>query len=218
MSKTHEDNQTPANGFDQPEETGEQTGLTPEQAEELVELARSGDADVPVGAEDFVEALRLVAAQRDAHLDLLRRTTADYQNFQKRARQNERETRELASAGVVQSLIQVLDFFDMALKQNPETATAAQVLGGVEMIKAEFVRVLTGHGVGTITPAGGDEFDPVRHEAVGHAAVAETPPGRVVETRSPGYTMGDRVVRPAKVIVSTESGSETQTEPDNTEG
>ena len=183
----------------------EQGAMTPEQAEELVVLARSGDIDVPVGAEDFIEALRLVAAQRDANQNRLHRTMADYQNFQRRARQNERETRELTAAGVVQSLIQVLDFFDMALKQDPATATAEQVIGGVEMIKSEFIRILTTHGVGSIVPTGGDEFDPTRHEAVERTTETETPPGHVVEVRSPGYTMGERVIRPAKVVVSAEA-------------
>lgn len=178
--------------------------MTAEQAEELVEMARSG-FEAPVGAEDFVEALVVVAGQRDEQRGLLQRTAADYQNFQRRARQNERETRELTSAGVVQSLLQVLDFFDMALKQDPATATAEQVMGGVEMIKSEFLRVLSTHGVGLLTPAAGDAFDPRRHEAVENTAETEIEPGHVVETRSPGYTMGNRVIRPAKVVVATET-------------
>jgi len=197
-----------AEAHDAPDTPDEHDGsLTPEEAEELVSLARSGEVDVPVGAEGFVEALRVVAAQRDEHRDLLHRTAADYQNFQRRARQNEREARELSSVGVVQSLLQVLDFFDMALKQDPEKATAAQVIGGVEMIKAEFLRVLAMHGVGLLTPAAGEAFDPKTHEAVENTGETNIEPGHVVETRTPGYTMGERVIRPAKVVVATEAGN-----------
>lgn len=177
------------------------TGMTAEDVDDILSLARSG-SEIPVGAEDFAEALLSVAAQRDEHFQTLQRTVADYQNFQRRARQNERETRELASMGAVQSMIPVLDFFEMALKQNPETATAAQVMGGVEMIRNEFVRVLTGQGVGTLNPGAGDEFDPSRHEAIERTSETDVEPGRVVETRSPGYTMGERVIRPAKVVIS----------------
>ena len=179
----------------------EVAGMTADEAEDIVALARSGD-EVPVGAEDFAEALAIVAAQRDEHFDKLQRLGADYQNFQRRARQNERESRELASMGTIQSLIPLLDFFDMALKQNPETATAAQVIGGVEMIKTEFVRVLGNQGVQAVSPAAGDEFDPLRHEAIERTSETNVEVGRVVETRSPGYSMGERVIRPAKVVIS----------------
>lgn len=188
---------------------GPERGMSADEAEQYIDLARSGETDVPVGAEGFVEALRAVAAQRDEQRALLQRTAADYQNFQRRARQSERETRELTSAGVVQSLLQVLDFFDMALRQDPETATAQQVLGGVEMIKAEFLRVLGGHGVGTVLATPGEEFDPTRHEAVEQRAGTDVPAGRIIETRSPGYTMGDRIVRPAKVVVAAGAGGGT---------
>ncbi len=194
---------------------GQPEGMTPEEAEYIVSLARSGD-EVPVGAEDFAEALRLVAAQRDEHFDKLQRLAADYQNFQRRARQNERDSRELASMGVVQSLLQVLDFFDMALKQDPSTATAAQVMGGVEMIKSEFLRVLGNQGVQPIDPATGAEFDPLRHEAIERTGQTNVEPGRIVETRSPGYTMGERVMRPAKVVIAArdESDGAEDTNPD----
>ncbi|USN99430.1 MAG: nucleotide exchange factor GrpE [Phycisphaeraceae bacterium] len=214
MNETEERHDTPETGMPADGERGQADpapdadAMTGEQAEELVEIARAGDADVPVGAEDFVEALRLVAAQRDQNRDLLQRTAADYQNFQRRARQNERETRELTAAGVVQSLLQVLDFFDMALKQDPEKATVAQVMGGVEMIKAEFLRVLSNHGVAPVFPVAGDAFDPHRHEAVENTSESGVEPGHVVEVRSPGFTMGDRVIRPAKVVVAVEASPE----------
>ena len=90
----------------------------------------------------------------------------------------------------------------MALKQNPDTATAAQVIGGVEMIKTEFVRVLSNQGVQPLVPGAGDEFDPLRHEAIERTSETNVETGRVVETRSPGYSMGERVIRPAKVVIS----------------
>lgn len=197
----NDDEQQPEPAADTAHE--EAQGLPGERVEELVDLARSGDADLPVGAEDFAEALRIVAAERDDLNQRLLRTAADYQNFQRRASNNEREARELARAGVVQSLIQVLDFFDMATKQNPETATVEQVIGGVQMIKSEMVRVLGLHGVAAIEPSAGDAFDPMRHEAIEQRPTEGAEPGSVLELRSPGYSLGDRVVRPAKVVVAT---------------
>lgn len=187
-------------------------GMTSDDIEDILALARSG-TEIPVGAEEFAEALLAVAAQRDEHFDKLQRLGADYQNFQRRARQNERESRELASMGAIQSLIPLLDFFDMALKQDPETATAAQVIGGVEMIKTEFVRVLGNQGVRAIEPGAGDEFDPLMHEAIERTSETDVEAGRVVGTRSPGYSMGDRVIRPAKVVIAvrTDEADEAET-------
>jgi len=186
-------------------------GVTEEQANELIELVRSPDFEPPVGAEDLAEALRIVADQRDMHYTTLQRTAADYQNFRRRAAQNEHEARQLAAAGVVQSIVSVMDYFDLALKQNPETATVQQVIGGVEMIRSELLRLLGNHGVGIIEPGGGAEFNPRQHEAVEHEPAEGVEPGRVVACRSPGYTLGDRVIRPAKVAVAAETGTEGET-------
>jgi molecular chaperone GrpE len=176
--------------------------LDAERVAELIAISRDEHADIPVGADDFVAALRIVADERDEHFARLQRTVADYQNFQRRASNNERDARQLAAAGVVQSVVNVVDYFDMAMQQNPQTTTVEQVIGGVQMIKSELIRVLTMHGVGVIDPASGAEFDPVRHEAIEQAESADVPPGRVVALRSPGYTIGDRVIRPAKVVVA----------------
>ncbi|HHN78840.1 MAG TPA: nucleotide exchange factor GrpE [Phycisphaerales bacterium] len=180
--------------------------MSAERAEEIVSLLRDGALEIPVGAEDLAGALLVVAGQRDENRDLLQRTAADFQNFQRRSRQNERETRELTSAGVVQSMLRVLDFFDMALQQDPTTATVEQVIGGVEMIKAEFLRVLSTHGVEVVMPSPGDEFEPRKHEAVEKRESADIEPGHIVEARSPGYVMSDRVIRPAKVVVAEAAG------------
>ncbi len=173
---------------------------------ELLDQARSGEADLPVGAEDFAAALVAVAAQRDDHLARLQRTAADFQNFQRRAGQNEAEARRMGVAGVLQSVLMVVDYFDMALKQDPATATVDQVIGGVKLIKGELLRVLGNHGVALIQPAPGDSFDPLRHEAVEKRPAGDEsagiPAGHVVSVSAPGYLLQDRVIRSAKVVVA----------------
>ena len=185
------------------EETVDQ--MPEERVDELIAIARDETYEPPVGAEEFVEALRLVAHDRDEVFAKLQRTAADYQNFQRRASVNEREARELARAGVAQSMVTVVDYFDMALKQNPETATVEQVIGGVQMIRAELLRVLGTHGVTAVEPGRGTAFDPNRHEALEHSVVEGVEPGTIAECRSPGYMLGDRMIRPAKVVVASAS-------------
>ena len=190
----------------------DQPALDAERIEELVAAARADDLELPVGAEDFALALRAVAGERDDLKDRFARTAADYTNFQRRAANNEREARQLAAGGVVQSVLTIVDYFDYALKQDPETATVQQVIGGVEMIKSELIRVLGNHGVQPIAPEPNAEFDPLKHEAVEHAEADDVEPGHVARCIGAGYMLGDRVVRPAKVAVAKASGGGADTE------
>lgn len=140
--------------------------------------------------------------QRLAELDSrYKRALADYQNFQRRAVENERRARTDAMAGVVEALIPVMDHFRLAMDVDPQQASAEQIFGGVKVILDELTKTLTGFGVAPIEPAPGDEFDPERHQAMMRAETEDVPPGCVVMLLQAGYALGDRVVRPAKVSV-----------------
>lgn len=130
------------------------------------------------------------------------RALADFQNYQRRALANEQEAKVQGRTGVVQSLLSLLDHFDIALSQDHANATAEQILGGVRMIREEFIRVLQAQGVGLINPVRGEVFTPGRHEAIMQQAAEGVPSGHVVSMFQMGYTLGDRVVRPAKVSVA----------------
>ncbi len=134
------------------------------------------------------------------------RCQADYQNFQRRARQSEDEARKQASAGVIQTIIPVLDSFDMAFQHNTEDITVPQMLDGIRAIHAEFIRVLSVLGVSLISPEPDDSFDPACHQAMLHQQSDDIQPGHVVCALQVGYKLHDRVVRPAKVSVA--SGDE----------
>ena len=143
---------------------------------------------------------KLAAAEEDTL-----RARADFQNYQRRAMVNEREAREWGAAGVLESMITVLDHFDMALSQNPEKASAASILDGVQLIKGEMLRALNDHGVAVLNPAIGEDLNPGRHEAIGHQPAEGVAPGAISRIMQPGYAIGDRVLRPAKVFVAPEN-------------
>jgi len=186
----------------QPEGEPGEGALTLEQADDLALLAKAGELEVPAGADDIVEALVVIAGQRDETVEALKRTAADLQNFQRRARIQATEAREQAIRGVVGSLLMSLDTFDLALNQDPETVTAAQVFDGVKAIKGEILRQLGQHGVQAVEPNAGDEFEPGRHEAVMHEPTDAVEPGSVARTLQCGYAMGERVIRPAKIALA----------------
>lgn len=170
----------------------------------LIDDAQAGDLEIPSGADDIVEALNELAREREELNNKLLRAVADFQNFQRRAAINEREAATQARAGVVQSVIPVMDHFDLALGQDPAKTTPEQIIGGVKVIRDELFKSLQSFGVSRIEPAPGDAFDPHRHEAMLRQSAEGIEPGHVVSLLSVGYALGDRVVRPAKVAVAPE--------------
>lgn len=190
---------TPEN---QPADESTQHGMTEQEIRQVQSAVRDGSIEVPAGAEDIVDAFRATLAERDDWHDRFVRLGADYQNYQRRAANNEREARQSATVGVVQSILPVMDHFDLALQHDPDSATLEQVMGGVQMIRDELGRILGTFGVTSIEPVPGDSFNPGEHEAMLQQPSEEVEPGRIVQSLARGYRLGERVVRPAKVIIA----------------
>ncbi|MEO0631181.1 MAG: nucleotide exchange factor GrpE, partial [Planctomycetota bacterium] len=89
-------------------------------------------------------------------------------------------------------------------QQKDAGGTAEQILGGVEMVKAELLRALEMQGVTPIQPEAGDELNPGAHEAVSQMPTEGVEPGRIAQVFQVGYMLGERVLRPAKVLVASE--------------
>lgn len=169
--------------------------------ESIRQLAMANELEFSPEHQEIVEALLDTIRLRDEMQDRLLRAVADHQNFQRRAEINEREARTSATQGVVQSLIPLLDTFDMALLQNPDKVSTQQVLDGVGMIREEFLRQLGNYGVTPINPKVGDEFNPHEHAAMMQQPAEGVEPGHISINMGVGYKLGDRIVRPAKVAV-----------------
>jgi molecular chaperone GrpE len=159
------------------------------------------NAEQQGGADDFEQQLAQAAAERDEANQKYLRTLADYQNSQRRAVANEREARTQGVTSVVLSVLPVLDHFDLARAQDPASVKADQIMAGVQVIRDELLRVLQKFGVEVLSPRPNDEFDPMRHQAVVQQDVEGIEPGNIVATLQAGYSMGERVVRPATVSV-----------------
>lgn len=173
-----------------------------ERIDEIKRLAASGELDAPAEADEIVAALVDTLRERDAVFAKLQHAVADHQNFARRASNNEREARVQAQTGVLQSVIPILDHFELALGQNPETTSAASVIDGVRMIRSELLRSLSQFGVAIVAPAPGDAFDPVQHEAMLYEPAEGVEQGAVARCLGQGYTLSGRVVRPAKVALA----------------
>ncbi len=157
------------------------------------------EIEVPEDAAALIQELQ---SELDKAITARKRALADFANYQRRVAGNEYSATQSGAARVVRSLLGVLDHFDLALDQDTEQITVPQLLGGVRIARDELIKALDSHGVERIEPATGEEFDPNRHEAVMHQSADGIKPNQIVSVLQPGYTMGDLVLRPAKVTIA----------------
>ena len=136
------------------------------------------------------------AEDRDRHL----RLAADFDNFKKRARQEQLDTIQHASAELIGRLLPALDDLHKALENKP-AGTDESWVKGVELSVRKLEEALGAHGLEPIEAVGA-QFDPKLHEAIGHEESADHPEDTVVSELRRGYRIRDRVVRPALVKVS----------------
>lgn len=146
----------------------------------------------------LAEVDRLTRELQEATNRLLR-TTADFDNFRKRTRQEKEELGQYATLKLIQEVLPVLDNFQLALAA--ETADAQSLKQGIEMVFRQFQSILEKSGVQSIE-AVGQPFDPNVHEAVMQVQSEEHAPGTVVEELRKGYMLYEKVVRPAMVKVA----------------
>ena len=147
-------------------------------------------------AKDPAEALRgELAAEKDRNIRLL----ADFDNFRRRVPREKNETYQRATEAAIAEFLPVLDNFDRAIAQAP--ASGDPFADGMRMVYGQFSDVLAKAGL-TPVAAIGEPFNPAIHEAIAYQPSPDAPEGHVIYEAKRGYRMGDRVVRPASVIVS----------------
>ncbi|NOT02557.1 MAG: nucleotide exchange factor GrpE [Phycisphaerales bacterium] len=145
------------------------------------------------------EAEQLRARVADLE-DQLLRARAEQQNIRKRTANELSEAVRYGHVPFVKSLLVTMDDFDRALAQG-EGADPRTVVAGVRLVYDNLMKALREHGIEPIE-ALGRPFDPHQHEAVQQAGTADAAPGTVIAVLQGGFRMGDRVLRPAKVMIA----------------
>jgi molecular chaperone GrpE len=149
---------------------------------------------------DFLElsATAVPREEADEYVDDLKRVAADFENFRKRTERDLLDNAARASQRVVESLLPVLDSFDLAVAQEPATGSGATLLKGVLGTRQQLMDTLAKEGLEPI-PSVGELFDPEVHEAA--RVVEDAEPLVVVAEMRRGYRLGGRVLRAALVVV-----------------
>jgi molecular chaperone GrpE len=170
----------------------------PQPAAEAAEKAEPADTTPTLEtAERRIEELSSQLEEANGrHL----RLAADFDNYKKRARQEQVDTMRYAAATVAERLLPVMDDADRAMEHVP-TGVDDGWLKGVRLTFQKLQEVLAGVGVERIE-AVGLPFDPKLHEAVASEETSEHPEDSVVAELRAGYRMHDRVLRPALVKVA----------------
>ena len=150
-----------------------------------------------------VESLKAAAAKADENWDKFLRAAADLDNYRKRVAREKEDLARFTSERVVAALLPVLDNLERALAATEEHGTNnAALLEGLQQVQSQFRRTLEEFGLKEVVANAGHLFDPNIHEAVGHVESVEHPEGHVIEQLQRGYKLADRLLRPARVVVS----------------
>lgn len=152
---------------------------------------------------EAIEELKNRAAKADENWERLLRTTADFDNFKKRAAREKQDALRYATEGLIAKIIPVLDNFEMALAaaQNSSADGLKSLQDGVTMIQSQLKSALTDSGLEEVDAAG-KPFDPNIHEAVSQQESDDVPEGHVLQQLRKGYKIRERLLRPATVIVA----------------
>ncbi len=133
------------------------------------------------------------------------RVLADYQNFKRRAIENEARARDHGVSHVARAIVPVLENMDLALGHDLRSLDAGKLADAVELLRSNLLKALAQCGVERIAPLPGDEFDPHFHEAVLQQTANKIAPGRIANCLQAGYRFGDVPLRSAKVAVTPQS-------------
>jgi molecular chaperone GrpE len=158
-------------------------------AKEKEEALPEGDLQhVTIPLKDYASQLKqmdLFKAMADEFKDGWQRERAEFSNYRK----------------LVEKYLVILDDLERAIKTRPADGPAKEWSNGIELIVRKLQGILDCEGVKRI-PAEKESFDPARHEAISHEESPDHKSGQIIEVVQQGYTIGDRVLRPAQVRVA----------------
>ena len=191
------------------DDTMAQDGFEPRP--EMEKPANANDTAAPAaeGSADAIEALR---AENADLKDRLLRLAAEMENLRKRMEREIADTRAYAVTKFARDMLTATDSLSRALLVLPAEARDTadgpmkSLIDGIELTEREMQRLLATHGVKPIE-AEGQKFDPHRHQAMFEVPDPSRPEGTVVQVVQTGYSIGDRVLRPAMVGVAKGGGA-----------
>ncbi len=163
------------------------------------QMASPAPAPAPPAADGGDPAAEQPLAQLT---DQLLRRAAEFENYKRRVEQESSGIIRMANEGLVRAILPIVDDLERSLKAGRDSQDLAAFYRGVELIAQKLAKVLESQGVRTFETSG-KPFDVHYHDALMQVPNADLPPFTILEEVERGYTMHDKVIRHAKVVVST---------------
>lgn len=180
--------------FDDVQEAADETGSQLDEANDMINKEL---ADIDALNKQLADAQAQVEKEKKEYLFLM----AEFDNFRKRTVKEKSELIKNASENVLKGLLPIVDDFERGLEASAKVDDAAEVRKGMELIYQKLVKYLGQNGVKAIDSTG-KPFDAELHEAIAMVPAAdEAQKGIVIDTPTKGYTLNDKVLRHAKVVV-----------------
>lgn len=177
-------------------EENEANGSAPAEAE--AEQSEGAEGAEPAAPADPLADAR---AEAQKNKDQWMRTAADFDNFRKRARREIDDARRGGREDMLKEFLPVFDNLERAILSAQRAQEVKPVADGLNMILRQFIDTLGRVNITKVATVGKD-FDPTVHEAIQQVESDEHAPGTVVAEVQPGYVQGERLVRPAMVVVA----------------
>jgi len=196
-------------GTKKPEEIEETSAIPAEPTQEAAaptaeQAAEEEPKTVTVPLKDYAAQLKEIDDLKQQSADNFegwQRERADFQNYRKRVERDQDTLRQSITGAVIKKYLVIVDDLGRALKTRPTEGEAAAWAEGLELIYHKLEGIMESEGVQRI-PAENEMFDPNRHEAITHENSPDHQSGQIIEVVQQGYTIGDRVLRPALVRVA----------------
>lgn len=199
-----------------PEETSQDADLEKEPAENSDQSAETAEAEAAsensTSASEATAELETAREEVEKFRDLALRAEAEMENVRRRAARDVENAHKFGQEKLIQNLLPVIDSLEKAI-ESAEQAGAEEgankaILEGVGLCLKMQIDVLTKEGLAVVDP-NGEPFDPNLHQAMSMVENPDVEPNSVVAVIQKGYTLNDRLVRPAMVMVSKAPAGET---------
>ena len=167
------------------------------------------NAEAALSAPSPEERIALLEAEKAETRDRMLRIAADFENWKKRARKDQTDGEARAKEAVLRDFLEVVDNLERATASfaDGKESDAKSVRDGVELVLRQFRSKLDRYQVKAVE-AVGQPFDPRLHEAISQAPSADAKPGSILHELQKGYTIGEKLLRPAMVVVATAAPAE----------
>jgi molecular chaperone GrpE len=174
---------------------------SPERQEEMNSSAQANQpSPAAASGSDPEDALAGLQVDLDRFRDLALRSQADFENYKKRATREKEDAVKYANSSLLQRLVSILDNFELGLAAAKTEARQSPIYSGMVLVQKQLNDLLEENGLHVIE-AEGKKFDPNLHEAIAHEP-GEASEGTVIRQARRGYRFKDRLLRPARVVVS----------------